>query len=180
MKWILHYWKATSIVGLVFDKSMAKHRDIVGYVDFEYASDPNKWSFLWLYFLFVILLLVGKWVLDYCCFINHWSWIYFSYRRQHQRIHLAQRLVNHHGLLQNITTIFCDRRSVIHLTKNKMYRERTKYIDVEHFIWEIVARGEIIFRKIATDNIFPVDMLTKPTLLSKLKHCLDLIGVDYS
>lgn len=71
MKWILHYWKATSIVGLVFDKSMAKHRDIVGYVDFEYASDPNKWSFLWLYFLFVILLLVGKWVLDYCCFINH-------------------------------------------------------------------------------------------------------------
>lgn len=66
------------------------------------------------------------------------------------------------------------------MTKNKMYRERTKYIDVEHFIWEIVARGEIIFRKIATDNIFPVDMLTKPTLLSKLKHCLDLIGVDYS
>lgn len=61
------------------------------------------------------------------------------------------------------------------MTKNKMYRERTQYIDVEHFIWEIVARGEIIFRKIATDNIFPVDMLTKPTLLSKLKHCLDLI-----
>lgn len=58
-----------------------------------------------------------------------------------------------------------------------MYHERTKHIDVGyHFIPEIVSQGTIIVKKVGTsDN--PADMMTKPILISKFKHCLDLIGV---
>lgn len=56
-----------------------------------------------------------------------------------------------------------------------MYHERTKYIVVRlHFIWNVVADGAILVKKIAiADN--PVDMMTNPTPAVKFKHCLDLI-----
>lgn len=87
-------------------------------------------------------------------------------------------LVNDLGLLQKATTVFCNNQNAIYLTKNQMYHERTKHIDVKHlFIREIVARNEIDVRKIFTTHN-PPHMLTKPIPLSKWKHCLDLIGVD--
>jgi hypothetical protein len=58
-----------------------------------------------------------------------------------------------------------------------MYLERTKHIDVRyHFLWEVVTQGDIIVKKIVTaENL--VDMLTKPLLILKFKHCLGLIDV---
>jgi hypothetical protein len=68
-------------------------------------------------------------------------------------------------------------QSAIHLTKNQMYHERTKHIDVRvHFIHENVSHCIIAVKKVATaDN--PMDMMTKPVPLNKFKHCLDLVGV---
>lgn len=87
-------------------------------------------------------------------------------------------LVNDLEFLQDTTTIFCDRKSVIHLTKNQIYYKRTKHIDVKHhFIRVIVARGEITLGKFCTTHNL-VDILTNPDSLFKLKHFLDLIGVD--
>ena len=45
-----------------------------------------------------------------------------------------------------------------------------------HFIWDIIACGEVTMRKIVThDN--PVDMLSKFLPIEKFKHCVDLIGI---
>lgn len=45
------------------------------------------------------------------------------------------------GLEQGLTVVHCDSQSAMHLTKNQMYHERTKCIDVRyHFIREIVPQ----------------------------------------
>ena len=57
--------------------------------------------------------------------------------------------------------MFCDSQSVIFLTKDQMFHERTKHIDVRyHFVCEIIAHGDIVVNKVGTqDN--PIDMMTK-------------------
>ncbi|GLT72015.1 hypothetical protein SLA2020_439880 [Shorea laevis] len=84
-------------------------------------------------------------------------------------------LVSDLGLQQNETIIFCDSLSAIHLTKNQMYHERTKHIDVRyHFLRMVVTQGDIILKKIVmTEN--PVDMLTKPVPVSQVQA---LLGLD--
>ena len=86
-------------------------------------------------------------------------------------------LVSDFGLHQELTIIFCDSQSAIHLTKNQMYHERKKHIDVRYyFIQEDTTQGEIIIKKIATiEN--PANMMTKLVLVFKFKHYLDLIIV---
>jgi hypothetical protein len=86
-------------------------------------------------------------------------------------------LVSDLGLQQDDTVVFCDSQSAIHLTKNQMYHERTKHIDVRyHFLREVVTQGDITVKKIATAEN-PADMLTKPLPILKFKHCLGLIGI---
>ncbi|KAF3618096.1 hypothetical protein FXO38_33610, partial [Capsicum annuum] len=77
-----------------------------------------------------------------------------------------------------ITTVSCDSQSAIFLTKDQMFHERTNHIDVRyHFVREIIARGDIVVRKISThDN--PTDMMTKTLPSAKFEHCLDLVSVS--
>ncbi|KAG8499473.1 hypothetical protein CXB51_005963 [Gossypium anomalum] len=76
-----------------------------------------------------------------------------------------------------INTVFCDSQSAIFLTKDQMFHERTKHIDVRyHFVRDIIARGHIVVSKISTHEN-PADMMTKSLLITKFEHCLDLVGV---
>ena len=77
-----------------------------------------------------------------------------------------------------ITTIFYDSQSAIFLTKDQMFHERTMHIDIRyHFVREIIARSDIMVRKISTpDN--PADMMTKTLPSAMFEHCLDLVGVS--
>ena len=72
--------------------------------------------------------------------------------------------------------VFCEIKSAIFLMKDQMLHERTKHIDVQYyFVHEIIARGDIVVRKISThDN--PADMMNKIFPSSKFEHCLDLVS----
>ena len=80
---------------------------------------------------------------------------------------------------ESCPTIFCDSQSAICLTKNQMYHERTKHIDVRyHFIRDVIARGDLKVSKISThDN--PADMMTKPVPTNKFELCSDLVGISH-
>lgn len=79
-------------------------------------------------------------------------------------------LVSDLGLQEDVTTVFCDSQSAIHLTKNRMYHERTKDIDVRyHFLREVMTQGDITVKIIATAEN-PADMLTKPVPVLKFQR----------
>jgi hypothetical protein len=78
-------------------------------------------------------------------------------------------------------TLFCDSQSAIYLTKDQMFHERTKHIDIKyHYNWEIVAEGKLRVCKISTCfNL--ADMMSKTIPGSKIKlswyNCLALAGM---
>ena len=75
------------------------------------------------------------------------------------------------------TTIFCDSQSAICLTKDQMFHERTKHIDVRyHYIRDVIVQGDVKVCKISThDN--PADMMTKSVPATKFELCSSLVGV---
>ena len=81
------------------------------------------------------------------------------------------------SLHQEVTTIYCDSQSAIHLTKYQMYHERMKHIDIKYyFIRDTIVENKVLIQKINTkDN--PANMFTKTLPVYKFKQCLDLIGI---
>ena len=76
-----------------------------------------------------------------------------------------------------ISKLFYDSQSAIFLTKDQMFHEKTKDINVRyHFVSEIIARGDIVVSKVGTqDN--PVDMTIKSLPIAKFVHCSNLVGL---
>ena len=76
-----------------------------------------------------------------------------------------------------ITIIYYDSQSAIFLTKDQMFHERTKHIDVRHhFMRNVIARGVIAVSKISTHDHL-VDMMTNSLPKAKFEHCWDLVVV---
>lgn len=82
------------------------------------------------------------------------------------------------GIKQDVVCVKYDSKSAINLSRNQMYHEGTKHIDVRlHFITDIIEEGAIEVVKVyINDN--PATMLTKLVPLRKFKHCPDLLNVD--
>ena len=81
------------------------------------------------------------------------------------------------SLVHDVTIVHYDSQSAIHLTRDQMFHERTKYIDVRyHFIRDIISQDDVTVTKIGTANN-PANMLTKSLPIVKFKYCSDLIGV---
>ena len=53
-----------------------------------------------------------------------------------------QRKLNEIQMLQGEVTVYSDSQSAIYLSKNPVYHERTKHVDVKyHFIRDQIAKG---------------------------------------
>lgn len=74
--------------------------------------------------------------------------------------------------------ILCDNQSVIRLSKNQQFHNRTKHIDIKfHYIQEQIEKGMIEIVKVhTTENV--ADMLTKPVVQAKFEHCLRLTSIQ--
>lgn len=80
------------------------------------------------------------------------------------------------GMKVDCVLVYYDRQSVICISKNPMFHERTKHIDIKlYFIKDIMTNRKLYVLKISTD-LNPANMLTKVVPLRKFK-CLDLVKV---
>jgi hypothetical protein len=73
--------------------------------------------------------------------------------------------------------LFSDSQSAIYLTKDQMFHEKTKHIEIKyHYVRDEVEKGKLKVCKIHTlDN--PADMLTKPVPVAKFELCSSLVGL---
>ena len=66
---------------------------------------------------------------------------------------------------------------MIHLSKNPVYHEHIKHVDVRyHYVQDLVANGTVNILKVPTENN-PANMGTKVLTATKFKHYLDLLHV---
>ena len=72
--------------------------------------------------------------------------------------------------------LFCDSQSAICLTKDQMFHETTKHIDVKyHYVRDVISQDKLKGCKISThDN--PADMMTKPVPVAKFESS-NLVGL---
>ena len=83
------------------------------------------------------------------------------------------------GVIHDKITLHSESQSVIHLSKNPVFYERTKYVDVRrHFIRDVIEDGVVKLEKIPTAHN-PADMATKVLPLTKFKHCMDLVQLGH-
>ena len=81
-------------------------------------------------------------------------------------------------LIEDNAVVYSDSQSAIHLSKNPVYHEMTKHVDVKfHFIRDLIATDVVKLCKIDTEDN-PADMGTKVVTVAKFKHCLDLLFVE--
>ena len=72
-----------------------------------------------------------------------------------------QGLLQEIHLLQSKVVVHSDNQSAIHLSKNLVYHEHTKHVDVRyHYVRDLVANGTVIILKVPTKTN-PADMGTK-------------------
>lgn len=75
------------------------------------------------------------------------------------------------------TTIFCDNKSTIDLSKNPVHQGRTKHIEIRyHFIRELISKEEVELQHCSTEDQ-PADMLRKALNESKIQKLRNLVGV---
>ena len=77
-----------------------------------------------------------------------------------------------------VEEVFCDNQGAVLFSKDRMFHDRTKHIDIRHhYIREVVAKSDLKVVKIST-NDNAADMLTKPLSVAMFNLCLDLVDVD--
>ena len=167
VKWIMRYLRGSSSVCLQFGRT----RDgIAGYVDSDYAGDLDKRRSL-IGYVFTIGGCAISWkaILQSTVALLTTEVEYMAVTETYKETLWLKGLF---GELSDRWQL----QSVIFLIKDHMFHEKTKHIDVRyHFVCEIIARGDIVVRKVETqDN--PANMITKSFPIAKLVHCSNLVA----
>nr|GEY50390.1 retrovirus-related Pol polyprotein from transposon TNT 1-94 [Tanacetum cinerariifolium] len=148
VKWILKYLRGTANVGLVYGTNHGNHVDVTGFVDSDYAKDPDKEA------------------------------EYMALKEAVKEAIWLRRLLEELGVELNTMTVNYDNQGVIHLSRNHIFHERTKHINMRyHFIREVLEAKTVKVLKVGSDHN-AADALVKMVHGLKLQHCLKLLNVD--
>ncbi|GJU41132.1 hypothetical protein Tco_1194089 [Tanacetum coccineum] len=151
VKWILKYFWGIANVGLVYGTDRGNHVDITGFVDSDYAKDPDK----------------GRPIR---------GGVYGPYGGC-EGSYLAKGLLEELGVELNTMAVNCDNQCAIHLSQNHIFHEMTKHINVRyHFIKDALEAKTVKVLKVGTEHN-ATNALTKVVPGLKLQHCLELLNV---
>ncbi|KAG8472622.1 hypothetical protein CXB51_034312 [Gossypium anomalum] len=175
VQWVLRYLRGTTDVCLQFGRTKD---GVIGYVDADFAGDLDRRRSLTGY-VFTIGGCAISWkaTLQTTVALSTTEAEYMAISEACKEAIWLKGLFSELNEDLQISTVFCDSQSAIFLTKDQMFHERTKHIDVRyHFVRDIIARGDIVVSKISTHEN-PADMMTKSLPITKFEHFLDLVGV---
>ncbi|KAG8502915.1 hypothetical protein CXB51_000770 [Gossypium anomalum] len=173
VQWILRYLRGTTDVCLQFGRTEDR---VIGYVDVDFPGDLDRRRSLTGH-VFTIEGCAISWkvTLQTTATLSTTEAEYMAITEACKEVIWLKGLFSELNEDLQISTVFCDSQSAVFLTKDQMFHERTKHIDVRyHFVCDIIARGDIVVSKISTDEN-PADMMTKSLPITKFKHCLNLV-----
>ncbi|XP_062085667.1 secreted RxLR effector protein 161-like [Humulus lupulus] len=177
LKWLLRYIKTTLTHGLKFKKTGSKV-ELEGYVDSEYALNKDT----------------RKSITSYCFQLNTCC---ISWKSQSQSMvtlstteaefmatteafkeaFWIKGILKELSLMKGKATVYSDSQCAIHLSKNPVYHERSKHIDIRMFwIRDKIEEGEIELEKVPSEEN-PADAGTKALSISRFKHYLELLNI---
>ncbi|GJY71914.1 hypothetical protein Tco_0475617 [Tanacetum coccineum] len=166
------------VEGIVYGRDQRKHVDVDGFVDANYAKDPDKGRSITGY-VFTVHGCVVSWkaTLQHVVALSTTEAEYMALTEAVKESIWLKGLLIELGVNLRSVVVNCDNQSAIHLSRNAMFHERTKHINVRyHFIREIVESKEIGVAKIGTkDNA--ADAFTKVVPGPKFKYCMKILGV---
>ncbi|PHU02409.1 Retrovirus-related Pol polyprotein from transposon TNT 1-94 [Capsicum chinense] len=144
---IFRYLHGSANVYLQF----GQNRDgLIGYVDSGFAGDHDKRSLAGYVFTIGGCAISWKATLQTTVALSTTEAEYMAITEAFKEAIWLKGLFGELSKDLQITTVFCDSQSVIFLTKDHMFHERTKHIDIRyHFVREIIARGDIIVARLA-------------------------------
>ena len=175
VQWIFRYLRGTSNACLKFGKT---GEGLIGYVDSDFATDLDKRRSLTGY-VFTIGGCAVSWRETLQSVVSQ-STTEAEYMAIAEACKESVWLKGLYAELcgdNSCITLFCDSQSVIYLTKDHMFHERTKHIDVKnHYVSDVVAQGKLKVWKISTHEN-PADMMTKPVPIAKFELCSNLVGI---
>ncbi|GLT83465.1 hypothetical protein SLE2022_017530 [Rubroshorea leprosula] len=163
VKWVLRYLKGTLGTCLEFKRDGTY---VQGYVDSDYVSYlDRRRSLIGYVFTFGGSAISWKAILQGTVALSTTEAGYMAMTEAFKEAIWLRGLVGEFSLDCVVIDVHCDSQSAICLAKDSMFHERTKHIDVRfHFVWDVVSSGEIIVKKIDTENN-PANMLTKSLLV---------------
>jgi hypothetical protein len=95
----------------------------------------------------------------------------------YEAIWLRKLLTGLFDLDMEETTILCDNQSYIKMTKNLIFHDKSKHIEIRyHYICDMVQRGAIKLQYVSTDEQV-TDVLTNPLSRVKFEHFRDKLGI---
>ncbi|KAG8498762.1 hypothetical protein CXB51_005210 [Gossypium anomalum] len=149
IQWILRYLRGTTDVCLQFGRT---EDGVTGYVDADFARDLDRRRSLTGY-----VFTIGGYAISWKATLQTTVTLPTTEAEYMTTIEACKEAIWLKGLFSEfnedlqISTVFCDSQSAIFLTKDQMFHERTKHIDVRyHFVRDIIARGDIVVSKIST------------------------------
>ena len=78
---------------------------------------------------------------------------------------------------EKATTIYCDNKSTIALSKNHVFHKKTKHIDTRyHFIRELVNNGELILQHCRSNEQL-ADIFTKALAQDQFEYLREALGI---
>ncbi|GKE79111.1 retrovirus-related pol polyprotein from transposon TNT 1-94 [Tanacetum coccineum] len=136
VKWILKYLRGIVNVGLVYGTHRGNHVDVTGFVDSDYAKDPDKGRSITGY-TFLVQGCVVSWkaTLQHVVALLTTEAEYMTLTEAVKEAIWLRGLLEELGVELNTVIVNCDNQGAIHLSRNHVFHERTKHIYVRyHFI----------------------------------------------
>ncbi|GJZ47598.1 retrotransposon protein, putative, ty1-copia subclass [Tanacetum coccineum] len=150
----------------------------VSFVDSDYAKDPDKGRSITGYeFLVHGCVVSWKEMLQHVVAFSTTKAEYMALAEAVKEAIWLRGLLEELGVELNTVTVNCDNQGAIHLSRNHVFHERTKHINVRyHFIREVLEGKTVKVLKVGTEHN-AADALTKVVPGLKLQHCLELLNV---